>query len=220
MFCPCRLLEVLRDFGRSDWQLASMVCQTLWNYSSKITSSNACFGEAEVSGLTDVLIEYLGEILKSVGRSDRFHNAVGCDTFHSFAVFNILVLISIAAFCHRRGGGARRFAQSGPRWGDARVRARNMGSGILPRCQPTSPPDRVTYITFWTFGWTVLIDQCGTVFQTSFCTVHPLIVSFTYVCASLIFSVSFLVFSGSSWTDELCVYFVATKAMCFSSIRT
>ena len=31
-FCPFRLVDVLRDFGKHDWQLSSMVCQILWNY--------------------------------------------------------------------------------------------------------------------------------------------------------------------------------------------
>ena len=30
----CRLVEVLHDFGHSDWQLASLVCKTLWNFRS------------------------------------------------------------------------------------------------------------------------------------------------------------------------------------------
>ena len=29
---PFRLVDVLRDFGKHDWQLSSMVCQILWNY--------------------------------------------------------------------------------------------------------------------------------------------------------------------------------------------
>jgi len=56
-----RLIDVLRDFGRSDWQLASMVCQTLWNFSGKITSASACFGEVEHQELADILIEFLDE---------------------------------------------------------------------------------------------------------------------------------------------------------------
>lgn len=56
----CRLVEVLKDFARRDWQLGSMVCQTLWNYSSRITSSNAFFGVAETQELQDLLTEYLG----------------------------------------------------------------------------------------------------------------------------------------------------------------
>ena len=55
-----RLVDVLRDFARQDWQLASMVCQTLWNYSGKITSANACFGGQEAAELGEVLVEYLG----------------------------------------------------------------------------------------------------------------------------------------------------------------
>ncbi|XP_033741539.1 armadillo repeat-containing protein 2-like isoform X2 [Pecten maximus] len=53
-----KLIEVLRDFGRTDWELASLVCQILWNYSGKITSTNACFGEQEAQDLLDLLIEY------------------------------------------------------------------------------------------------------------------------------------------------------------------
>ncbi|XP_067674681.1 armadillo repeat-containing protein 2-like isoform X1 [Haliotis asinina] len=54
-----KLTEVLRDFGREDWQLGSVVCKVLCNYSTKITSTNSCFGEAEAQDLIDVLVEYL-----------------------------------------------------------------------------------------------------------------------------------------------------------------
>ncbi|XP_060572268.1 armadillo repeat-containing protein 2-like isoform X3 [Ruditapes philippinarum] len=54
-----KLVEVLRDFGRGDWELAGMVCQTLWNYSGKITSSNACFGHIEAQELTEILVDFL-----------------------------------------------------------------------------------------------------------------------------------------------------------------
>jgi len=58
-----RLIEVLQEMGRSDWQLASMVCKTLWNFSFKITSSDACFGgSSTVAELTDILSELLGEL--------------------------------------------------------------------------------------------------------------------------------------------------------------
>ncbi|VDI18133.1 Hypothetical predicted protein [Mytilus galloprovincialis] len=54
-----KLIEVLRDFAKTDWELASMVCQILWNYSVKITSTNSCFGEQESKDLNDVLLELL-----------------------------------------------------------------------------------------------------------------------------------------------------------------
>jgi len=53
-------VEVLQEMGRSDWQLAAMVCKTLWNYSCKITSSDACFGSDTVSEIVDILSELLG----------------------------------------------------------------------------------------------------------------------------------------------------------------
>ncbi|XP_048768043.1 armadillo repeat-containing protein 2-like isoform X2 [Ostrea edulis] len=54
-----KLIEVLRDFSRTDWELASLVCQILWNYSGKITSSNDSFGQQESQDLMELLMELL-----------------------------------------------------------------------------------------------------------------------------------------------------------------
>jgi hypothetical protein len=56
-----KLIDVLRDFGRNDWQLAMMVCQILWNYSSRMKSANFMFGEKETQRLYDILVEYTDE---------------------------------------------------------------------------------------------------------------------------------------------------------------
>ncbi|XP_067841101.1 armadillo repeat-containing protein 2 isoform X2 [Heptranchias perlo] len=56
-----KLTDCLRDFGPTDWQLASLVCKTLWNYSEKITSAVLCFGEKETSELLQLLAAYLDE---------------------------------------------------------------------------------------------------------------------------------------------------------------
>jgi len=56
-----KLVDVLRDFGKHDWQLSCMVCQILWNYSDKITSSSETFGEQEALELMDILTQYLDE---------------------------------------------------------------------------------------------------------------------------------------------------------------
>lgn len=56
-----KLVDVLRDFGKHDWQLSSMVCQILWNYSDKITNSSETFGEQEALELMDILTQYLDE---------------------------------------------------------------------------------------------------------------------------------------------------------------
>ncbi|XP_022081750.1 armadillo repeat-containing protein 2-like isoform X2 [Acanthaster planci] len=56
-----KLIDVLVDFGRLDWQLAGMVCMTLWNYSENITSSVDCFGEQETGNLIDKLADFLDE---------------------------------------------------------------------------------------------------------------------------------------------------------------
>ena len=55
------MVDVLKDFSRLDWQLGSMACQILWNYSGRITSSNAMFGEQEAQELSDTLVDLLGQ---------------------------------------------------------------------------------------------------------------------------------------------------------------
>uniref|UniRef100_M3XKX3 Armadillo repeat containing 2 n=2 Tax=Latimeria chalumnae TaxID=7897 RepID=M3XKX3_LATCH len=58
-----KLIDCLRDFGPTDWHLASLVCKTLWNYSEKITSAVFCFGEEETNILVDLLSTFLEEKL-------------------------------------------------------------------------------------------------------------------------------------------------------------
>ncbi|NXP26364.1 ARMC2 protein, partial [Scytalopus superciliaris] len=53
-----KLVDCLQDFGPADWQLACLVCKTLWNYSENITSAASCFG-----GDTDTLLVLLPSLL-------------------------------------------------------------------------------------------------------------------------------------------------------------
>ncbi|NWY50919.1 ARMC2 protein, partial [Chionis minor] len=53
-----KLVDCLRDFGPADWQLACLICKTLWNYSENITSAASCFGEG-----TDTLLVLLTSLL-------------------------------------------------------------------------------------------------------------------------------------------------------------
>ena len=61
IFASNRLIEVLGDFGQNDWQLSSLVCKTLWNFSDKLTSSVLCFGVEEADLIAEQLEVYLGE---------------------------------------------------------------------------------------------------------------------------------------------------------------
>ncbi|EDV25124.1 uncharacterized protein TRIADDRAFT_26025 [Trichoplax adhaerens] len=56
-----RLIDALRDFGRDDWQLAGLICKTLWNYSVGMENSYSAFGEEDTDRLIDFLEEYLDE---------------------------------------------------------------------------------------------------------------------------------------------------------------
>ncbi|NXN38667.1 ARMC2 protein, partial [Rhinoptilus africanus] len=53
-----KLVDCLQDFGPADWQLACLICKTLWNYSENITSAASCFGED-----TDTLLVLLTSLL-------------------------------------------------------------------------------------------------------------------------------------------------------------
>ncbi|NXG14713.1 ARMC2 protein, partial [Grallaria varia] len=53
-----KLVDCLQDFGPADWQLACLICKTLWNYSENITSAASCFG-----GDTDMLLVLLPSLL-------------------------------------------------------------------------------------------------------------------------------------------------------------
>ncbi|XP_069462647.1 armadillo repeat-containing protein 2 [Ambystoma mexicanum] len=56
-----KLVDCLRDFGPSDWQLASSVCKTLWNYSEHITNTVLWFGEEEADTILELLSSFLDE---------------------------------------------------------------------------------------------------------------------------------------------------------------
>ena len=74
---------MLRDFGRGDWELAGMVCQTLWNYSGKISSTNATFGEQEAQELIEILIDYLGKFVVSY----CCWNSISCTSDKKISVY-------------------------------------------------------------------------------------------------------------------------------------
>ncbi|NWR57994.1 ARMC2 protein, partial [Bucorvus abyssinicus] len=53
-----KLVDCLQDFGPADWQLAGLICKTLWNYSENLKSAASCFGED-----TDMLLVLLKSLL-------------------------------------------------------------------------------------------------------------------------------------------------------------
>jgi len=55
------MIEVLSDFATIDWQLAGLVCQVLWNYSTKLRNSSFTFGETQSHYLVALLTSYIGE---------------------------------------------------------------------------------------------------------------------------------------------------------------
>ncbi|XP_062980883.1 armadillo repeat-containing protein 2 [Elgaria multicarinata webbii] len=58
-----KLIDCLRDFGPTDWQLACLICKTLWNYSENVTSAEPCFEEDDSNTLVVVLASFLDEEL-------------------------------------------------------------------------------------------------------------------------------------------------------------
>ena len=50
--------------AQDDWQLAGMICKTLWNFAGGLTDTSVkavnVFGEAECEDLRAILVEFLG----------------------------------------------------------------------------------------------------------------------------------------------------------------
>ncbi|ELK00623.1 Armadillo repeat-containing protein 2 [Pteropus alecto] len=66
-----KLVGCLRDFGPTDWQLACLVCKTLWNFSENITNASSCFGDEDTNTLLVLLSSFLDEELALDGSSDQ-----------------------------------------------------------------------------------------------------------------------------------------------------
>ncbi|XP_029451163.1 armadillo repeat-containing protein 2 [Rhinatrema bivittatum] len=85
-----KLMDCLRDFGPSDWQLAGLVCKTFWNYSENITNAALCFGVEETNTLLELLSSYLDEELaldySSEGDLREYHRACWESEFRPVAL--------------------------------------------------------------------------------------------------------------------------------------
>ncbi|XP_066463609.1 armadillo repeat-containing protein 2 isoform X2 [Eleutherodactylus coqui] len=62
-----KLVECLRDFGCSDWQLAGLVCKAFWNFMDTATDVGLYLGSEETNKLLHLLSSLLDE-----------HNALDC----------------------------------------------------------------------------------------------------------------------------------------------
>uniref|UniRef100_A0A673UZM7 Armadillo repeat containing 2 n=1 Tax=Suricata suricatta TaxID=37032 RepID=A0A673UZM7_SURSU len=65
-----KLVNCLRHFGPTDWQLACLVCKTLWNFSENITNASSCFGDEDTNTLLVLLPSFLDEELALDGSFD------------------------------------------------------------------------------------------------------------------------------------------------------
>ncbi|EPQ18646.1 Armadillo repeat-containing protein 2 [Myotis brandtii] len=66
-----KLVGCLRDFGPTDWQLACLVCKTLWNFSENTTNASSCFGDEDTNTLLVLLSSFLDEELALDGSFDQ-----------------------------------------------------------------------------------------------------------------------------------------------------
>ncbi|KAM6185179.1 armadillo repeat-containing protein 2 [Rhynchocyon petersi] len=66
-----KLLDCLKDFGPTDWQLACLVCKTLWNFSENSTNASSCFGDEDTNTLLLLLSSFLDEELALNGTCDQ-----------------------------------------------------------------------------------------------------------------------------------------------------
>ncbi|OCT80393.1 armadillo repeat-containing protein 2 [Xenopus laevis] len=56
-----KIIDCLRDFATSDWQLAGLLCQALWNFNENLEYAEPCFGVEETDSLLEILTYLLDE---------------------------------------------------------------------------------------------------------------------------------------------------------------
>ncbi|PNF40949.1 hypothetical protein B7P43_G08853 [Cryptotermes secundus] len=56
-----RLTRVLKKFGEGDWQLATMICQVIWNYCIESVNLHAALGIDQTNQLLGILVDFLDE---------------------------------------------------------------------------------------------------------------------------------------------------------------
>lgn len=54
-----KLINILKEFAETDWVLAGLVCQILWNYCEKMVKAADCFGANEADDLITILTELI-----------------------------------------------------------------------------------------------------------------------------------------------------------------
>ena len=59
-----RLIEILNELAHSDWQLSSMICKLLMNYSekTKVNLNYSNFDNEEIKLLKQLLTQLLGDL--------------------------------------------------------------------------------------------------------------------------------------------------------------
>ncbi|KAE8602744.1 hypothetical protein XENTR_v10014105 [Xenopus tropicalis] len=56
-----KMIDCLRDFASSDWQLAGLLCQALWNFHENLEYAEPCFAAQEAVSLLELLAYLLDE---------------------------------------------------------------------------------------------------------------------------------------------------------------
>jgi hypothetical protein len=78
-----RLTRVLSKFGEGDWQLAMLICQTLWNYCTESTDLHAALGIDETNHLLAILVDFLGKVnlkyfFRIITTTTRYQTYLAC----------------------------------------------------------------------------------------------------------------------------------------------
>jgi hypothetical protein len=68
LFSNSRLTRVLKKFGEGDWQLATLVCQALWNYCIESVNLHVALGIDQTNQLLGIMVDFLGEVTTRIIR--------------------------------------------------------------------------------------------------------------------------------------------------------
>lgn len=59
---------MLKKFGEGDWQLATLICQVIWNYCIESVNLHAALGIDQTNQLLGILVDFLGEVTTRILR--------------------------------------------------------------------------------------------------------------------------------------------------------
>nr|CAD7196400.1 unnamed protein product [Timema douglasi] len=156
-----RLINILSKYGEGDWQLATLVCQALWNYCSETTDLYSAFTVEEMNSLFGLLADSLDEerlfgVKEGTEVNETIASSAGYQIWEEFAgaATNLLEKmetfmdtvepLEILSLNEERKEYERPFRDRAPHGREAELSGGERTHYVTPTPIPLEPPPRGT----------------------------------------------------------------------------